>query len=162
MLLAACESAAPASPAGPGLPTPAVKVAFVRDLSMPDAEEHALPASRGGFGKAGGGDGLAGAGRAGQKNAAASKKASSAKHRIEPRDAGRNPLVRHLVVQAQRGDGQDAEAVVADQERKLVGAVQRAADEKSPGGKIFGTDIPVALPSLRRRDINMSPRPNLI
>ena len=46
MLLAACESAAPASPAGPGSPTPAVKVAFVRDLSMPDAEEHALPASQ--------------------------------------------------------------------------------------------------------------------
>lgn len=46
MLLAACESAAPASPAGSGSPTPAVKVAFVRDLSMPDAEEHALPASQ--------------------------------------------------------------------------------------------------------------------
>ena len=46
MLLAACESAAPASPAGPGSPTPIVKVAFVRDLSMTDAEEHALPASQ--------------------------------------------------------------------------------------------------------------------
>lgn len=46
MLLAACESAAPASPAGPGSPTPVVKVAFVRDLSMTDAEEHALPASQ--------------------------------------------------------------------------------------------------------------------
>ena len=44
MLLAACETAAPASPAGPGSPTPVVKVAFVRDLSMPDADEHALPA----------------------------------------------------------------------------------------------------------------------
>ena len=44
-LLAACETAAPASPAGPGSPTPVVKVAFLRDLSMPDAEEHALPAS---------------------------------------------------------------------------------------------------------------------
>jgi hypothetical protein len=46
MLFAACESAAPASPAGPGSPTPVVKVAFVRDLSMTDAEEHALPASQ--------------------------------------------------------------------------------------------------------------------
>ena len=46
MLLAACETAAPASPAGPGSPTPVVKVAFVRDLGMPDAEEHALPASQ--------------------------------------------------------------------------------------------------------------------
>src|SRR4249919_3696315 len=43
-LLAACEAAAPASPAGPGSPTPVVKVAFVRDLSIPDADEHALPA----------------------------------------------------------------------------------------------------------------------
>jgi hypothetical protein len=46
MLLAGCETAAPASPAGPGSPSPVVKVAFVRDLSMPDAEEHALPASQ--------------------------------------------------------------------------------------------------------------------
>ncbi len=46
MLLAACETAAPASPAGPGSPTPIVKVAFLRDLSMPDADEHALPASQ--------------------------------------------------------------------------------------------------------------------
>ena len=43
-LLVACEAPAPASPAGPGSPTPVVKVAFVRDLSMPDADEHALPA----------------------------------------------------------------------------------------------------------------------
>jgi hypothetical protein len=46
MLLAACETAAPASPAGPGSPTPVVKVAFVRDLSIPDADEHSLPASQ--------------------------------------------------------------------------------------------------------------------
>jgi len=45
-LLAACETAAPASPAGSGSPMPVVKVAFVRDLSMPDADEHALPASQ--------------------------------------------------------------------------------------------------------------------
>ena len=43
-LLAACETAAPAAPAGPGSPAPEVKVAFVRDLSVPDADEHALPA----------------------------------------------------------------------------------------------------------------------
>src|SRR5215211_869271 len=46
MLLAACEMAAPASPGGPGSPTSVVRVAFVRDLSMPDADEHALPASQ--------------------------------------------------------------------------------------------------------------------
>jgi Periplasmic binding protein len=45
-LLGACETAAPASPEGPGSPTSVVKVAFVRDLSMPDADEHALPASQ--------------------------------------------------------------------------------------------------------------------
>jgi branched-chain amino acid transport system substrate-binding protein len=44
-LLAACETAAPADPSmGPASPAPEVKVAFVRDLSVPDAEEHALPA----------------------------------------------------------------------------------------------------------------------
>lgn len=46
MLLGACETAAPAFPAGSRAPTPVVKVAFVRDLSMPDGEEHSLPASQ--------------------------------------------------------------------------------------------------------------------
>lgn len=47
MLLAACEQAAPAatdgSPQASAAPD-AVKVAFVKDLSVPDADEHALPA----------------------------------------------------------------------------------------------------------------------
>ena len=42
-LLAACETAAPAAPEGAS-PASVVKVAFVRDLSVPDADEHALPA----------------------------------------------------------------------------------------------------------------------
>ena len=46
VLLAGCQSAVPTSPSGPGSPTPVVKVAFVRDLSTPDAEEHSLPASQ--------------------------------------------------------------------------------------------------------------------
>src|SRR4029453_17332264 len=46
MLLAACETAAPASPAGPGSPTPGVQGALLPDLSMPDADEHTLPASQ--------------------------------------------------------------------------------------------------------------------
>jgi hypothetical protein len=46
MLLAACETSAPASPGEPGSSTAVVKVAFVRDLSIPDADEHALPASQ--------------------------------------------------------------------------------------------------------------------
>jgi hypothetical protein len=43
-LLAACETAAPAAPAGSGSLSPEVKVAYVRDLSVPDADEHGLPA----------------------------------------------------------------------------------------------------------------------
>ena len=43
-LLAACETSAPASTDGSVSPAPVVKVAFVRDLSVPDADEHALPA----------------------------------------------------------------------------------------------------------------------
>ena len=43
-LLAACEAATPESIQNPASPTPVIKVAFVRDLSVPDADEHALPA----------------------------------------------------------------------------------------------------------------------
>jgi Periplasmic binding protein len=43
-LLTACETAAPAAPAGSGSPSPEVKVAYVRDLSVADADEHGLPA----------------------------------------------------------------------------------------------------------------------
>jgi len=42
-LLAACEAAAPVSTEVPASPSRAIKVAFVRDLSVPD-DEHALPA----------------------------------------------------------------------------------------------------------------------
>ena len=43
-VLAACEGAEPVSTEVPASPTPIIKVAFVRDLSVPDADEHALPA----------------------------------------------------------------------------------------------------------------------
>jgi branched-chain amino acid transport system substrate-binding protein len=43
MALAACETAAPASPEHPTGPE-FLKVAFIKDLSVPDADEHALPA----------------------------------------------------------------------------------------------------------------------
>lgn len=43
MLLAACDGASTAKPT-PSTPTTFVRVAFVRDLSVPDADEHALPA----------------------------------------------------------------------------------------------------------------------
>jgi hypothetical protein len=41
----ACEAMAPAKPGGsPSVPPSMIKVAFVKDLSVPDADEHALPA----------------------------------------------------------------------------------------------------------------------
>jgi branched-chain amino acid transport system substrate-binding protein len=43
LALAACETSAPASPQDPTGPE-FLKVAFVKDLSVPDADEHALPA----------------------------------------------------------------------------------------------------------------------
>jgi len=43
MVLAACETSAPAAPEQPTGPE-FLKVAFVKDLSVPDADEHALPA----------------------------------------------------------------------------------------------------------------------
>jgi branched-chain amino acid transport system substrate-binding protein len=43
LTLAACETSAPASPQDPSGPE-FLKVAFVKDLSVPDADEHALPA----------------------------------------------------------------------------------------------------------------------
>jgi branched-chain amino acid transport system substrate-binding protein len=43
LALAACETSAPASPHDPTGPE-FLKVAFVKDLSVPDADEHALPA----------------------------------------------------------------------------------------------------------------------
>src|SRR5215510_7138168 len=43
LALAACETSAPASPQNPPGPE-FLKVAFVKDLSVPDADEHALPA----------------------------------------------------------------------------------------------------------------------
>ena len=90
-------------------------------------EEHALPAPGGGLGKIGGDDGLAGAGRAREQNAAAAKKSPPAQHRVEPGNAGGDPLARDLVIQRQRRDGQHADALVADEKGKFVGAVQRAA-----------------------------------
>ena len=90
-------------------------------------EEHPLPAPGGGLGKVGGDDGLAGAGRAREQNAAAAEESSPAQHRVEPGNAGGNPLARYLVIQRQRRDGQHADALFADEEGEFVGAVQRAA-----------------------------------
>ena len=76
------------------------------------------------MGKIGGDDGLAGARRAREENAAATEKSFPAQHRVEPGDASANPLVGTLVVQPQRGDGHHAEAVPADEKGEFVGAVR--------------------------------------
>jgi hypothetical protein len=71
--------------------------------------------------------GLAGAGRAGEQDAAAAEETSSTQHGVQPGNAGGDPSGRNLVVQAERGDRQHADAVVADEEGELVRAVERAA-----------------------------------
>ena len=79
---------------------------------------------------------LAGAGGAADEHRAALVEAAVAEHRVEPRHAGRHPLGGDAVLQAVRGDRQDRDARLADQERILVGPVQRAAvlqDPQPPG-----------------------------
>src|SRR4029453_7912926 len=58
-------------------------------------------------------------------------------HGVDPGDAGGNPLVRRFLVQAERGDWQDGNAVLVDQEGILVGAMGGAAvlDDAEPSGR---------------------------
>lgn len=69
---------------------------------------------------------FAGAWGAREQNAAAPKETAAAEHGVEPGDAGGNPSLRYLVVQGERRDGQHADALLSDQKRKLVGAMQGA------------------------------------
>ena len=80
----------------------------------------------GGLGEIAGDDRLAGAGRAGEQDAAAAEETASAQHGVEPGDAGGDALVRSLVIERERCDRQHADAVAANEEGKLVGAVERA------------------------------------
>ena len=84
------------------------------------------PRSQAAWTKRGGHAGLAGPGRARDEDGAAAEIAA-AQHGVEPRYAARHPLGGRLVLQPQRGDGQDREAGVVDQERILVRAVRGAA-----------------------------------
>ena len=97
----------------------------------------ALAAAAGGVGEVRRQAGLAGARRAGDEHAAAAVDPRAAEHGVEPGDAGGDPLVGRLVLQAQRGDRQDGDAGLVDQERVLVGAVDRAAvlDDAQPAGR---------------------------
>src|SRR6185437_4905161 len=47
-------------------------------------------------------------------------------HRIESRNAGRDALAAHLVAQAERGDREDRDALLGDEERVFVRAVPAA------------------------------------
>ena len=97
----------------------------------------ALAAAAGGVGEVGGQARLAGARRSGDEHAAAAVDPRAAEHGVEPGDAGGDPLVGRLVLQAQRGDRQDGDAVLVDQEGVLVGAVGGAAvlDDAQPAGR---------------------------
>ena len=90
-------------------------------------EEHALAPKRGGLGEVGGDDRLAGAGGAGEEDAAAAEEAAPAEHGVEAGDAGRDTLGGDLVIERQRRDGQHADTLVADEKGELVGAVHRTA-----------------------------------
>ncbi len=80
--------------------------------------------------------GLAGAGRAGHQDAAPAIEALAAHHAVQPVDAGRDAFGGRRMVQAQRGDRQDGDAVLIDEERILVRAVRRSPvldDAQAPG-----------------------------
>ena len=97
-------------------------------------------AAAGGIDEMGGQAGLAGPRRAGDQDAGAPIIASAAQHRVQPRHAAGDPLVGGRVPQAQRGDRQDGDAVLVDQERAFVGAVAGAAvldDPQPPGGDLL-------------------------
>ena len=98
--------------------------------------EAALAPAADAVGEGGGEAGLARAGGAGDQDAAAAIVALAAQHRVQAFDAGRDALAADAVVQAQRADRQDAQAVLVDHGRVLVGAVGRAAvfDDAQPAG----------------------------
>ena len=81
-----------------------------------------------------GGAGLAAAGHPADEHRRAAIVALTAEHGVEPRDAGRHPLARHLVPEPDRRHRQHGDAVLVDQERVLVGAVVGAAvlDDPQP------------------------------
>src|SRR3954464_2584161 len=76
----------------------------------------AFAAAAGGVDKMRGDARLAGAGSARQQDAAAAEEALAAHHPVEPVDAGRDPDVGRRMVEAQRRDRQDGNAVLVDEE----------------------------------------------
>ena len=66
-------------------------------------------------------------------------------HGVEPRNAGRDTLVGCHLAQADRGDRKDRDAVLVDQERIFIGAMQAAAvfDDAQPSGRMLLGDAMV-------------------
>src|SRR5450631_591010 len=93
-------------------------------LGLLEAEEqHDLSTFAGGIGETRPDGRLPGARRPADKDTAAPEHTLTAKHVIQPRHAGRDPLGADLLVQAKRGDWQHLESLGTDQERVLVSAV---------------------------------------
>ena len=84
---------------------------------------------------------LARARRTGDEHAAAAKDALAAEHLVEPLDAGGDARHGGFVIELQRRDRQDREAVLADEEGVFVRAVSRAAilhHAQAPGANLLG------------------------
>ena len=77
--------------------------------------------------KKGGQARLPGACCSGNQNAAAAIIALAAKHGVQTWNTARNPRARNIVGQTQRRNGQDAEAVLINQEWIFIGAMGRTA-----------------------------------
>ena len=103
-----------------------------------------LTAPAGRIGKMRGNAGLAGPGGAGHQQAATAEIALAAEHAVEFGNAGGDDVPRRRVIQIDRGDRQDGDALLVDQERIFVGAVGGAAilhDAQAAGGDLVGDPL---------------------
>src|ERR1700722_5793942 len=81
---------------------------------------------------------------AADQHRAAAIRALAAKHQIQTGNAGRYPLGRYPMLQTERGDRLHRHAVFPDQERILIGAVQRTAvlqDPKPPDRRLLSDEM---------------------
>ena len=119
----------------------------------------ALAAPAGLGGEMGSDAGLSGSGRAGDQDAGAAVQ-PSIEHRIEAGHTGRDPVRRNRVIEPQRGDREHVDALVVDQERIFVGAVNAAAvlDDPQPAGRDL-VDHPMIQKDDAVRDVLLEPLP---
>ena len=83
---------------------------------------------------------MPGTGRARNQNRAAAIKSFAAQHRIQARNSAGNAFIAHLMLQTERGDRQNAETILVNQERIFVGAVRGAAifdDAQTASGNLI-------------------------